>query len=150
MEFKVHVNTLIKNQYDNFLFVREKKSKIYGKLNLPGGHLEFNETIIQCAYREIQEETGLTVNLGGLISITSTVVEGFYAIGFVFVADSVTNEININCDDIIECLWLSLDDISKINDDQFVNPIKIRAAIDNLQKGNLVNYEYIDQLIKKY
>lgn len=28
----------------------------------PGGHLEFNEGLFECARREIKEETGLTIN----------------------------------------------------------------------------------------
>lgn len=32
-----------------------------GKWSFPGGHLEFNESIEQCARREVAEEVGLTI-----------------------------------------------------------------------------------------
>jgi 8-oxo-dGTP diphosphatase len=32
----------------------------YGFYSLPGGHLEYNETVMDCAKRELREETGLT------------------------------------------------------------------------------------------
>ncbi len=150
MNFKIHVNTLIENKQDKFLFVKEKKPAVYGKYNLPGGHLEFDESIVHCAHREITEETGLIVNILGLISVTSTVTEGFYAVGFVFYAKNITDEINISCDDILDCVWLSKDEINSLIDSQFVNPAKIKSAFQNLQKGNFANFDNLDEIIRKH
>jgi mutator protein MutT len=33
-----------------------------GKWNLPGGHLEMNESLEECAVRECREETGVTID----------------------------------------------------------------------------------------
>lgn len=44
-----------------FLLVQEAKEKVYGKWNIPAGHLDFNETIFEGAKREIFEETGCKV-----------------------------------------------------------------------------------------
>ena len=43
----IHVSTIIQNiNKDILLVVEGKKESAYGKLNLPGGHLEPNENII--------------------------------------------------------------------------------------------------------
>lgn len=150
MNFKIHVNTLIKDKNDRFLFVQERKPKVFGKYNLPGGHLEFNETIVECAHREVMEETGLQVNLLVLISITSTVVEGFYAVGFVFYAEAITNELNFSDKDIIDCKWFHRDEIVLMTDDNFVNPLKIKASFENLDKGNIAQLEHLGEIITRY
>jgi 8-oxo-dGTP diphosphatase len=46
---------------DTYLLVQEKNPKVYGKWNLPAGHVDPGEAIIDAAVREVQEETGLTV-----------------------------------------------------------------------------------------
>lgn len=46
---------------DNKLLVGVRREKHgFGKLSVPGGHLEFGEGIEECAIRELKEETGMT------------------------------------------------------------------------------------------
>jgi molecular chaperone GrpE (heat shock protein) len=49
------------------LLKRSKKSLNPGKWDLPGGHLEKGETLEEAIKREIQEETGLKVEIGEII-----------------------------------------------------------------------------------
>jgi len=45
---------------DQVLLIRKKRGLGKGKVNGPGGRLELNETIDECAIRETQEELGVT------------------------------------------------------------------------------------------
>ena len=51
---------VIKNGH--VLLGRRKNAHGDGTWAFPGGHLEFNETIEECARREIFEETGITIS----------------------------------------------------------------------------------------
>ena len=43
------------------LLVQEKQEECYGKWNIPAGHLDCNESLIEGAIREIKEETGIDI-----------------------------------------------------------------------------------------
>ncbi|WP_298297911.1 NUDIX domain-containing protein [Hydrotalea sp.] len=45
---------IVWNENNELLMIRR-----YGKWDLPKGHLQSNETLEQCALREVKEETGL-------------------------------------------------------------------------------------------
>ena len=56
-----------------FLLVQEAKEKCFGKWNIPAGHLELNETIMEGAKREIVEECGCNVEINGILKIFFTI-----------------------------------------------------------------------------
>lgn len=43
---------------NKFLLVQEAKENCKGKWNIPAGHIEVNESVIDCLKREVKEETG--------------------------------------------------------------------------------------------
>ena len=60
---------MIQNDKSEVLIGQRIKSHGTGEWSFPGGHLEFGETLFDCAKREVMEETGLETNQFELISI---------------------------------------------------------------------------------
>ncbi|KAG2173815.1 hypothetical protein INT43_005235 [Umbelopsis isabellina] len=61
---------------DSFLIGRRQGSHGAGACQLPGGHLEFNETFEECAIREVYEETGLTLKSVEFATATNDIMKG--------------------------------------------------------------------------
>lgn len=59
------------------LIGRRKGSHGSGSLALPGGHLEVNESVAQCAVREVEEECNLTLDAASvrLVGVTQDVFD---------------------------------------------------------------------------
>ena len=66
---KVGIGVMIKNEKNEILLGLRKGSHGAGEWSFPGGHLEFGETILATAKREVQEETGLELNDFKLVSV---------------------------------------------------------------------------------
>lgn len=55
---------------NKFIMGKRKGSHGHDTWSIPGGHLEFDESIEQCAKREALEETGLTVDNVRFLALT--------------------------------------------------------------------------------
>lgn len=74
MSVHLGTGTLIQNNSGEILLIQEGKEHVRGKWNLPSGGFakedeQIEETIREAAIRETREETGLEVELEGLVGI---------------------------------------------------------------------------------
>jgi ADP-ribose pyrophosphatase YjhB (NUDIX family) len=67
------VAAVIWNAEGNMLLIRRAKEPRKGQWSLPGGKLEFGETLIEGVRREVREETGLEVEILGLVDVAETI-----------------------------------------------------------------------------
>ena len=57
---KLNIILVFNKQEDKILMCRREKEPYKGKYNLVGGKVEENEDELRAAYRELEEETGIT------------------------------------------------------------------------------------------
>ena len=65
------IKGVVVNAKNEFLVLRRAKSSKFsgGRYDLPGGHIEGNESLKDSVVREIKEETGLDVRFGEIIDV---------------------------------------------------------------------------------
>jgi len=68
---KIAVDVLIADEKKGILLIRRKTEPFKGRYALPGGMVEYGETVEKAAVREVKEETGLDVELEGLLGVYS-------------------------------------------------------------------------------
>ena len=80
-----------------FLLGRRKNSHGDGTWCLPGGHLEFNEELEDCATREVMEETGIKIRNIRFSTITNDMFkeEGKHYITIFMLADWADGEVKV-------------------------------------------------------
>ena len=127
-----------------YLLVQEAK-KCRGKWNLPAGHLDIGETILDAAKREIKEESGLNTELTGICQIGNRVMEDRIFVSLIFTAKQSGGEITIDKDEIMDVKWFSYDEILKLRDnDEIRTPDLLVGAINNARAGVISPLEIID------
>lgn len=122
MSVHLGAGTLIQNESDEILLVKEGKEHVRGKWNLPSGGFakedeDHNETIKEAAIRETREETGLEVKLKGLIGIYTRDAERTNAKNtlIMFEASRVGGTLDPNVDEeIIDAKYFSIEEISDL------------------------------------
>jgi 8-oxo-dGTP diphosphatase len=101
---------------DNILLVRRARSPAKGFYSLPGGRVEFGETLHAALNREVDEETALKIEIVGLAGwrevVPGTSGGGHYLI-MSFAARWASGEVVLN-DELDDFKWLKPDAIGDL------------------------------------
>jgi 8-oxo-dGTP diphosphatase len=101
-------------QEGKVLMGKRKGSIAAGSWAFPGGHLEYGETPIECAARELLEETGLQAVSLKEGSWTNNIIEGTHYVTLFILIDKFTGVPKLLEPDKCEgWSWFSLNDLPK-------------------------------------
>jgi 8-oxo-dGTP diphosphatase len=114
----VGVGAVVLNQRGEVVLIRRGKEPRRGEWSIPGGRLEWGETLHGALLREVHEETGLTVEIDGLIDVVDAVTrnaDGEVIRHYVLV-DFVTHPLSGELcagSDAAEARWVSRNDLGE-------------------------------------
>jgi 8-oxo-dGTP diphosphatase len=70
------VGVVVFNEAQDILLIKRGKQPHYGRWMVPGGTLEWGETIEQAAIREVREETGIEIVIEAFVEIIEAISPG--------------------------------------------------------------------------
>lgn len=119
-----------------YLLVQETKAIARGRMALPAGKLEPGETLEQAACREALEETGLQVDIVGLLGVYHCAMtsEGSFGVNFVYEARVVGGQRTVSAEHpVVE--WFSADEIIALDEAAQIRGSHVRISIERQQRG---------------
>lgn len=104
----VGVGAVIWRGTESLLLVRRGKAPRLGEWSLPGGHIEWGETVEEALAREVREETSLEIEIAGLIDVANLIAEDSHYVLIDFSAHWRSGEARA-ASDVSECGWFTPD-----------------------------------------
>ncbi|MFZ5390776.1 MAG: NUDIX domain-containing protein [Patescibacteria group bacterium] len=127
MQLQVGVKALIKNQSGDYLLL--KRTQPYPGENeprwdIPGGRINIGEPIMKALQREITEETGLTITKEPQIIQAQDILRNpdKHVVRLTYLVQTV-GEIKLNPQEHTDFIWCSLEKISELRHDIYLDPI---------------------------
>jgi 8-oxo-dGTP diphosphatase len=113
---KPGMTAIIRSPMGKVLVGRRKATTWYGNTwCLPGGYIEYEESFIDAAHREVREETGLEVRIQGIVNVVSNHLDDWHhTIVIVLLGDALTEHCAPG-DDLVELRWIDRDEHQLIN-----------------------------------
>lgn len=96
----------------------ETKKFLPGVFELPGGHIDFGEDIVEGLKREIREEFGMRVSIGDPFKVFDYVneIKGSHSIQVIYFGtfSDPIEDVRINPEDHSEFRWIAEDEVEEV------------------------------------
>jgi len=112
MAKKVTITGVLLKRKDKILLVCEKKEPEAGLWNIPAGHVDEGETILEAAKREGEEESGFTLEVGKEIKTVRGKSKNVTI--YVFEAKILGGKIKFDPEELTDVRWFSKKEIMKL------------------------------------
>lgn len=140
---KVVVSGCVIEKDGKYLLVQENQKSCKGMWNLPAGKVDDNENVIDAAKREAFEETGCRVNITGILEIVNKRLENIDLIVFVFDAELIEENIQIDGEEISDVKWFTYNEILGMKD-KLRSKAYLINAINNKRENKISPIELIN------
>jgi len=97
---------------DRIVLIRRKNEPFKGKLAMPGGYVDWGETVEHAAVREAKEETSLDVKLIDVLGVYSDPKRNprIKSIAIVFIGKPIGRKLKAG-DDAVDAFWFNINEI---------------------------------------
>jgi 8-oxo-dGTP diphosphatase len=72
----IGVGVVVFNEQEEILLIKRGKEPHFGRWMVPGGTLEWGETLEQAAIREVREETGIEIVIEAFVEVIEAISSG--------------------------------------------------------------------------
>ncbi len=142
------VSGLVINEEGEWLIVKKKYGGVKGKWSFPAGFVNHDETVDEAVIREVKEETGIDIEVIGLIGIRSGVLSSGYSDNMLmFFCKPITSEIITQYEELYEARFmhpeeLLMDENRSVLMEQFqyFDAKRVKAVTDGLNPGDHFGY----------
>jgi 8-oxo-dGTP diphosphatase len=134
----IGVSAVVLNRHKQFLLIQRNKAPAKGLWSIPGGKLEPGENLLAGCRREVQEETGLEIEIENMIAVVERQLEGFHYVIVDFLAHYHGTSAPEAQSDVSAVRWVALDQLS---DYYLVDGLKtiLHSALQNTPSQGLVD-----------
>ncbi|WP_319587281.1 NUDIX hydrolase [uncultured Desulfobulbus sp.] len=123
---------------------RSENARYGNKWCLPGGYIEYEESFIETAHREVLEETGLKIRIEGIVNVVSNHLDDLHHTIVIVLIGDVLGGHQEPRDDLTELKWIdsnlhfgtiyAFEADKKIIDCYFAGNMKILPIDDRIEK----------------
>lgn len=99
---------------DQILLIRRGHGPGRGRWSLPGGRVEWGETLAEAVVRELAEETGLEALCDQFVGWVERIGDGYHYLILDFAVTVLSADPPRAGDDAAEAAWVGLDDVTGI------------------------------------
>jgi 8-oxo-dGTP diphosphatase len=122
----VGVGAIVFDEAGRALLVERGRPPGAGLWSIPGGRLEPRETLAQAVAREVREETGLIVEVGGLACVVERMADDYHFVLLDYFA-RITGGTLAAASDARDARFVALDDIAALATTDGLLDVLVRA-----------------------